>query len=82
MSLWLLAVAVWMTLQPRWWIELLDRLQKALDHWAPDRLTLATRNVRLPDDRRTRTGVRVFGVLLSLVAVAYLYREIARFLAR
>ena len=82
MTLLLLIAALWMTIAPRWWILSFSHLQEALDRWAPDRLTLATRNVHLPDDRWTRIGIRIFGVLLSLIAAAYLYREVAHFLVR
>jgi len=81
MAFLLLIAALWMTIRPAWWIESFGILQEALDRWTPLRLTLTTRNLRLPDDRPTRIGIRFFGVLLCVVAAAYLYREIAPFVA-
>jgi hypothetical protein len=81
-SLLLLVAALWMTIRPGWWIESFRNLQEALDRWVPDRVTLSTHKIRLPDERSTRIGVRVFGVLLILVSAAYLYREIILLLPR
>lgn len=82
MSLLMFAVALWMVLNPAWWIEigdsLLNLIQQFVSQWGhPAAYAGGMRN-----DRRTRAEVRMMGALLGLVAAVGLYQLAMRMLAR
>jgi hypothetical protein len=93
MAFLLLIPSLWMVLSPQWWIRLfenapedLDALERALAtlwHLPWDAAVHARiPHARIPNDRRTRAGVRITGLLLAIVAAANLYESVLRMLAR
>jgi len=73
--------AVWLAVNPQWLIDLREIWRDELRR-LPRGLPWYTRSAGpLPDDRRTRMGIRLFGMLMALVAAAHLYEELVRVLA-
>jgi hypothetical protein len=81
----MLTVAVWMVLNPGWWIECLQGIPEQIRGFAG--AIRARRSPLLPqtdapaaewprNDRRNRAAVRLSGALLAAVATAHLYEQV------
>jgi hypothetical protein len=81
MSLLMFAVALWMVLNPAWWIEIGDSLHDFIQHFVSQWGHPAAHAGGFRNDRRTRAEVRMMGALLGLLAAAGLYQLAMRVLA-
>ena len=81
MAIFMLAGALWMAINPRWVIDICQGLQDGLTRLAPGSTKFARPAGPLPDDRRTRMGIRLFGALLAAVAAAHLFEALVWMLA-
>ena len=88
-ALLVLTAALWMVLNPEWWIAGLQSLPQHVEAVAraispgrwPSPLDPFSGPSPLPrNDRRTRTAIRLTGALLALVAAMLLYEQALRML--
>ena len=80
LSLVMLTAALWMLLNPVWWLEIWDGLQEGLNRLPMGRPRMERPPIRLSEDRRTRMAVQLMGGLLALVAAMNLYQQAVKML--
>lgn len=73
--------ALWLAIEPQWLIDIRQDFQDELRRLPRGLPWYARRAGPLPNDRRTRMGIRLFGMLLAAVAAMHLFQSMVRVLA-